>query len=166
MKIRKLLAVLLIGSLLSAACAETMEEEQFPEQNGYVGTLSVIEIGDALFEQSGVSADYVLDAATGRLDLFLYEVSFSSQMPVKLGVVALQDVAYSQDGTTLTIADTDLVPMMEMRGEWVAYDRYVCTDFTGTVTPSAMTLSMKLGGFQTDYRGTAVNGYSPKNIGE
>ena len=156
MKIKKLLAFLLIGGLFVAACTEQEEEEALPDRNGYVGTLSVIEIGDALFQQNGVAADYVLDAATGRLDFFLYDVSFSSQMPVKLSVISLQDVSYTQDGATLSISDTDLVPMMEMRGEWVPYDRYVCTGFTGTVTASEMVLSMKLGGYQTDYRGTAV----------
>lgn len=42
---------------------------------------------------------------------------------------------------------------MESRGVLVPYDRYICTDLTGTVTADKMVLSMKLGGFQTDYTG-------------
>lgn len=43
--------------------------------------------------------------------------------------------------------------MMEVRGEMVPYERYLCTDLTGTITPEMMVLSMKPGGFQTDYSG-------------
>lgn len=149
----KLFAAMLLGGLF-AACKPAPEAETLPEKAGYVGTLSVIEIGDARFELDGVRADYTLDDA-GRLDIYLYDVSFSSQMPVRLSVILLPDVAYVRNGAMLSVSDTDIVPMMEMRGEMVPYERYLCTDFTGQIAPSSMTLSMRLGGFKTDYTGTA-----------
>lgn len=146
----------MIGSLLSSACSEPMEENQLPEKNGYVGILSVIEIGDELFEQSGILADYVLDVAASRVDIYLHEVSFSSQMPVKISTVILPGVACTNEDGVLHVYDTDIVPMMEVRGERVPYDRYLCTDIRGTVTAGAISLTMKLGGFRTDYRGVAA----------
>ena len=152
MKLMQLFIPLVLGGLLAAGCGKTPEPE-LPGEAGYVGTLSVIEIDDDLFLQDDVVAGYSMDAVTGQLDIFLYDVSFSSRMPVTLSVLILPDVAYTQNGTTLSLAGTDIVPMMEMRGDRVPYERYLCTDLVGTVTPSAMVLSMKLGGFRTDYSG-------------
>ena len=153
MKFVKFFAAMLLGGLF-AACEPTPEVETLPEKAGYVGTLSVIEIDDARFALDGIRADYTLDDA-GRLDIYLYDVSFSSQMPVRLSVILLPDVAYVRNGAVLSVSDTDIVPMMEMRGEMIPYERYLCTDFTGRIDPSSMTLSMRLGGFKTDYAGTA-----------
>lgn len=144
----------MIGAGLALACEKTPEPEEIPAQSGYTGTLSVVEIGDALFTMDDVRADYRLDE-DGRLDLYFYDVTFSSQMPVKLSVMMLPDVAYRRDGATLSLSDSDIVPLMEMRGEMIPYERYLCTELSGTLTPAALTLSMRLGGFQTDYSGRA-----------
>lgn len=156
MKIIKLFAVMLLAGL-SAACEKTPQSETFPEEAGYVGKLSVIEIGDELFEMDDIRMDYTRDVETGRLDIYMYDVSFSSQMPVRLSVVVLPDVAHTLTGSVISISDTDVVPLMEMRGELVPYERYLCTDFTGRITPSTMSLSMSLGGFQTQYTGTSAD---------
>ena len=154
MKIKSLLLTWMIGAGLALACEKTPEPEEIPAQSGYTGTLSVVEIGDALFTMNDVRADYRLDE-DGRLDLYFYDVTFSSQMPVKLSVLMLPDVAYRRDGATLSLSDSDIVPLMEMRGEMIPYERYLCTGLSGTLTPAALTLSMRLGGFQTDYSGRA-----------
>ncbi|MBQ9450441.1 MAG: hypothetical protein IJU34_03880 [Bacteroidales bacterium] len=138
--------------LLASGCRK-VPETALPAEAGYVGLLSVIEIGDALFEIDELVAGYALDAVSGRLDLYMYDVSFSSKMPVTLNVMQLPDVSYTKNGSTLQISDTGIIPMMEVRGEMVPYERYLCTDLTGTITPEMMVLSMKLGGFQTDYSG-------------
>ena len=148
--------MLLASACLFAACGKTAPEEVLPERTGYSGTLSVVELGDELFQLEDILTDYTLDAVSGRLDIYMYDVSFSSRMPITINVLVLPDVAYEKNGTTLAVSDTDIVPLMEMGGEMIPYDRYVCTDFTGTITPSAMTLSMKLGGFRTEYSGRAL----------
>ena len=157
MKSKKIFALLLLGGLLAAGCEKTPDPDPDPAaRGGYVGTLSVIELGDERFERDGIEAGYTLDADSGRLDLYLYDVSFSSRMPVTLSVLVLPDVAYTQSGATLILADTDIVPLMESHGELIPYERYLCTDLNGTVGPDEMVLSMKLGGFRTDYRGSAA----------
>lgn len=85
-------------------------------------------------------------------------MSFSSKMPVKLAVVVLEDIPFTKQGNRISLRIADLIPMMEVRGERVPYERYRCTDLTGEITPEKMVLSMKLGGYQTDYTGifTAV----------
>lgn len=155
MKSKLFAAALLLGVLFVSGCGKTLPEAEIPGKAGYVGRLSVIEIDDELFELDGLAAGYELDAASGRLDLYLYDVTFSSRMPVTLSVLVLPDVAYGKDGATLILADDGgIVPMLEMRGELVPYDRYLCTELRGTITPSEMVLSMELGGFRTDYRGS------------
>lgn len=152
MKIKRILLLFVAGAALLSACTKASRETPLPAEAGYVGKLDVIEIADELFHMDDIRASYVLNA-DGKLDISLYEVSFSSRMPVVLSVVVLQDVGYVRDGSKLSLSDTDIIPMMEMRGELVPYERYLCTDLTGEVTPGQMKLSMKLGGFQTDYLG-------------
>lgn len=153
MKISKLLSILGIGALLAAACGKTEPEPELPGEAGYVGHLSVIEIAGALFEMEDIRATYELEE-DGTLDVSLYDVSFSSKMPVLLSRMVLPDVPYTRTGNQLTLSSTaEIIPLMEMRGELVPYERYVCTDLTGTLTTDCLVLSMKLGGFQTDYTG-------------
>lgn len=152
MRIKHLFAYVILGGLLAAGC-EKAPEPTLPGEAGYVGTLEVIEINDELFRIEGLKTSYTLDAVTGQLDIYLYDVSFSSRMPVLLSKVVIPDIDYTRNGGTLTLRDTDIIPLMESRGVLVPYDRHVCTDLTGTVTADRMVLSMKLGGFQTDYTG-------------
>ncbi len=136
---------------LFAGCTKPASETPLPDEAAYRGKLSVIEIGDALYEQEDVKVSYDMDDKT--VDISLYDVSFSSKMPVKLAVVVLEDIPFTKQGNKLTIQAADLIPMMEMRGELVPYERYRCTDLTGEITPEKIVLAMKLGGFQTDYTG-------------
>lgn len=147
-----MLSLCAAGLMLLAACDKVNPEPALPAEAGYVGKLDVIEINDELFHMDDVRTRYELKA-DGTLDVFLYEVNFSSRMPLVLAVVVLPDVKYVRNGSRLTLTDTDIIPMMEMRGELVPYERYICTDLTGEITPARLTLSMKLGGFQTDYQG-------------
>ncbi len=151
MKIKSLFSFLALAGLLVSACSKT-PDPVLPDSAGFSGRLSVIEIGDALFEMTDVRVEYGFDEA-GKLDISMYDVSFSSKMPVTLNRVVLPDVPYTKSGATLTLSGTDIIPLMEMRGELVPYERYLCTDLTGTITLEKMVLSMKLGGFQTDYTG-------------
>ena len=155
MKFKNLFTALMAGAIFASACEKNPEPEPLPEQSGYTGTLSVVEIGDRLFTLDDVRADYTLDSETGRLDIYMYEVSFSSSMPIRLNVMLLPDIPYTKGGSALSLSGTGIVPMMEMRGEMIPYEQYTCTDLTGTITPETMTLSMQLGGFQTDYSGSA-----------
>ena len=136
---------------LFAGCTKPASETPLPDEAAYRGKLSVIEIGDALYEQEDVKVSYDMDDKT--VDISLYDVSFSSKMPVKLAVVVLEDIPFTKQGNKLTIQAADLIPMMEMRGELVPYERYRCTDLTGEITPEKIVLAMKLGGFQTNYTG-------------
>lgn len=136
---------------LFAGCTKLADETPLPDEAAYRGKLSVIEIGDALYEQEDVKVSYDLDEKTA--DISLYDVSFSSKMPVKLAVVVLEDIPFTKQGNIMTLQIADLIPMMEMRGELVPYERYRCTDLTGEITPDRIVLSMKLGGFQTNYTG-------------
>ena len=154
MKMNRLIAIMALGTSLMAGCTKPEPEQELAQEAGYQGKLSVIEIGDALFEMENVRADYVLEGET--LNVSLYDVSFSSKMPYPLSVVILPDVPYTKTGNRLTLSGTDIIPLMEVHGEKVPYDRYICTDLTGEITTDKMVLSMKLGGFQTDYTG-AVN---------
>lgn len=153
MIICKLLFCLALGTMLFSGCRKETPATPLPDEAAYVGRLDVIEIDDALFRIDDLRASFVLDAQ-GRLDISMYDVSFSSKMPVKLSEMILPAVPYTRNGNTLTLSGTDIIPMMVMRGERVPYDRYKCTDLTGTIDPERMVLSMKLGGFQTDYNGS------------
>jgi len=153
MKTNRLFSIIALGALLLSACQKPQAETPLPAEAAYVGELRVIEIGDALFTIEGLRTSYVLDDQ-GRLDISMYDVSFSSKMPVVLSEMILPDVPYVKNGNTLTLSGTDIIPEMVMRGERVPYERYTCTGLTGTVDPERMVLSMKLGGFQTDYTGT------------
>jgi len=152
MKINKFFSVLALGALCATACEKTPVQE-LPSEAGFVGSLDVIEINDELFHMDEVRSSYEL-LEDGTLNISLYEVNFSSRMPYALSVVILPDIPYTRKGNTLTLAGTDIIPLMEMRGELVPYERYLCTDLSGTVNPEKLVLSMKLGGFQTDYSGS------------
>lgn len=77
-------------------CTKPASETPLPEEAAYHGKLSVIEIGDALYEQENVKVSYDLDDRT--VDISLYDVSFSSKMPVKLAVVVLEDIPFTKQG--------------------------------------------------------------------
>lgn len=139
------------AAALLFGCTKPASETPLSEEAAYRGKLSVIEIGNALYEQEDVKVSYDLDGKTA--DISLYDVSFSSRMPVKLAVVVLEDIPFTKQGNILTLQAADLVPMMEMRGELVPYERYRCTDLTGEITPERIVLSMELGGFRTNYTG-------------
>lgn len=154
MKTKILSVMLAVAALSAASCSKPAQEPTLPAEAAYVGDLSVIEIAGALYEQKDVHVSYEL-ADDGTLSIRMKDVSFSAQMPVKLSLMVLSDVPYVRHGSTLTLSlsGTDIIPQMEMRGELVPYERYLCTDLTGTINPEKMVLSMKLGGFQTDYSG-------------
>lgn len=118
---------------LFAGCTKPASETPLPDEAAYRGKLSVIEIGDALYEQENVKVSYDMDDKT--VDISLYDVSFSSKMPVKLAVVVLEDIPFTKQGNKLTLQAADLIPMMEMRGELVPYERYRCTDLTAKSLP-------------------------------
>ena len=132
-------------------CTKPAQETPLPDEAAYRGKLTVIEIGDALFEMENIKATYDWDGTT--LNVSLYDVSFSSKMPVTLNQVMLPAVPYTKSGNKLILSGTDIIPLMESRGTMVPYERYACTDLTGEITPERIVLSMKLGGFQTDYTG-------------
>ena len=150
MKTKYLLLTFAAAALLFG-CTKPASETPLPEEAAYHGKLSVIEIGDTLYEQENVKVSYDLDDRT--VDISLYDVSFSSKMPVKLAVVVLEDIPFTKQGNRISLRIADLIPMMEVRGERVPYERYRCTDLTGEITPEKMVLYMKLGGYQTDYTG-------------
>ena len=81
------------------------------------------------------------------MDIYLYDVSFSSRMPVTISLV-IPDVSYIRTEEQITFAGNDIVPTVRN----VPFPDYTVTDLQGTVTPDELALSCYFGGILCTYQ--------------
>ena len=82
------------------------------------------------------------------MDIYLYDVSFSSRMPVTISLV-IPDVSYIRTEEQITFAGNNIVPMVRN----APVSKYTVKDLQGTVTPDELALSCSFGGIACTYQG-------------
>lgn len=85
------------------------------------------------------------------LDLYLYEVTFSSRMPVTIDMV-IPDIPCERTTQLITFAGEDIEPTMG--GNPVP--KYITTGLAGIVTPDSLCFATAFGGIECIYQGLCV----------
>lgn len=86
------------------------------------------EAKDQPFTMDSVRSEVVL-LSDSTLNIYLYGINFSSKMPVTIDMT-IPGVSYTRTAKKLILAGDSIVPLMGER----AFDRYVITKLTGSIT--------------------------------
>ena len=90
-------------------------------------------------------------------DIKMLQVKFADAMPVTLDITIPGVTVSGTDGAE-TLSGDDIVPTMNTSGGAVPVPLYTITGLTGSVSASALTLSMIIGEYPTAYSGTDAAG--------
>lgn len=142
--IYSLLAVTFVFSVIS--CTESDDDNggsNHPDgtnQSTFVGTLTVDQLNGTNYVMDSVKITLIPNDTTSKMAMVMYQVRFSSHMPVKLDMT-VRNITYvpNQKGSVLT--GDSLVPFA-MGG---AFAKYIITGLNGSVVDDSLRVSMKCG---------------------
>jgi hypothetical protein len=152
---KKLLSLMTLAALI-AACSpitpDTPEEQQkaaFEEATEFTAC-GRIAVPSQTFTLDSVRVEARLRGTT-TIDIYLYEVTFSPRMPVRIDMV-IPDADCTRTKGRVTFTGNGIEPTMG--GNPVA--RYVVTDLQGAITPDSLTFTTAFGGMTCTYHGALV----------
>ena len=118
-----------------------------PDEECYIGTLSVDQNDGTFYYQSNVKATYEI-SAEGRLSFAMYNVKFAEGMPIKLNMF-VDGVAFIEEDGQYTLSGNGLVPYA-MGGP---FEKFTITNLTGTLTEESFSLEFLCGEYPVTYSG-------------
>ena len=136
------------------ACKSKKDKE--PEEpvllnSEFPATVQVEESEDATYTQNSVKmAVFTSDSIENAVDIYLYEVSFSEKMPMKLDVI-VPSVLIDEDGN---LSANDIVPLWNRPDSNQPMDKYVVTNLEGKLSENNgivvdFSLSLNFGPYPT-----------------
>lgn len=116
------------------------------DNNSYVGLMTV----NSVFEQDNVRVS-IKKNSNNTVDIEMYNVRFSPQMPVTIDMVIPGVTATSSpDGNLLS--GNGIIPTTN----GAPYPQYTILGLTGNATESTLTLSMLCGSYPLTFSGTII----------
>lgn len=148
---KKILSLVAMA-LLFVACEKSKNDDPEmpappPFEEVTVTAYGLVSVPSQDFTMDDVRAEAKLKEGN-VMDIYLYDVSFSSQMPVTISLV-IPDVSYIRTEEQITFAGNGIVPMVRN----APVSKYTVTDLQGTVTPDELALSCSFGGIACTYQG-------------
>lgn len=147
-----LIAVTLFFSVTS--CTEPDDDNtgtnnpDVSNQDTFVGTLTVNQLNGTFFVMDSVSISMTDNDTTNTMDMIMYQVKFSSRMPIKLDMT-VRDIDYvSHQGGSVLSGDS-IVPFA-FGGPFADY---TITNLNGTIAEDSLTLSMNCGRYPLTFKG-------------
>jgi hypothetical protein len=147
-----LIAVTLVFSFTS--CTEPDDDNGGPNnpdvsnQDTYVGTLTVDQLNGTFYVMDSVSISMTANDTTNTMNMVMYQVKFSSRMPLKLDMT-VWDIAYVSNQHGYVLSGDSIVPFA-MGGP---FPDYTITQLNGTIENDSLTLSMNCGRYPLTFKG-------------
>ena len=147
-----LIAVALVFSVTS--CKESEDDnggQNNPEvtnQYTLVGTLTVDQLNGSNYVMDSVRIAITPNDTLGTMTMVMYQVRFSSRMPVKLDMT-VRNINYVSNQDGFVLSGDSIVPYA-MGGPFAAY---TITDLIGTLTDDSLRLSMNCGIYPMTFKG-------------
>lgn len=149
---KKILSLVAMA-LLFVACEKSKNDDpEMPNQTSFeevtdFTAYGLVSVPSEEFTMNNVRAEAKLKEGN-VMDIYLYDVSFSSRMPVTISLV-IPDVSYIRTEEQITFEGNDIVPTVRN----APVPKYTVRDLQGTVTPDELALSCSFGGIACTYQG-------------
>ncbi|MBQ7449435.1 MAG: hypothetical protein IJS73_06495 [Paludibacteraceae bacterium] len=146
-----ILMVVAFVACKSKKSEEPVNEEPISVNDEILATVTVQESEETTYTQNGVKVKVQMsDFVENALDIYLYAVSFSEKMPVKLDVI-IPSVSVDNQGL---LSANNVIPMMMTPGGQQPVEKYLVTDLNGQLREQSgkiegFSVSLKFGEYPT-----------------
>lgn len=148
---KKYFFLLTAAAALMTACSKNDNDNTFDSTRSmYVGVLDVDQSDSTTYTQDSVRLDFVKTGAN-TADIYLYQVSFSPRMPMKIDM-KIASASYSINATDTLFSGNDIIPT----SDGTEFSRYIVTNLNGTITNNTLTLSMRCGTNPVRFSGSII----------
>ncbi|MBO7499446.1 MAG: hypothetical protein J6T64_09725 [Bacteroidaceae bacterium] len=152
---KKILSLMAMAALLAACSPATPDSPEEERAAAFEETTTFTAYGRIAVPSQTFTLDSVRVEArlrgTTAIDIYLYEVTFSPQMPVRIDMI-IPDAECTRTKGHINFTGDGIEPTMG--GNPVA--RYVATGLQGTITPDSLTFTTAFGGMTCTYNGALV----------
>jgi hypothetical protein len=145
---RFFLAVLTSMALLQACTEDGSDQDDSTTVSNFEGLLTVDQLNNTFFTKDSVQVMLTEGTESGKYDLVMYQVKFSSRMPVTLDMT-VNGIDAVADANGYSLSGDSIIPIA-MGGLFPSYTIY---DLTGHMTKDSVKLSMKCGTYPLTYAG-------------
>lgn len=112
---------------------------------------------DQPFVMDSVRAEVII-TGDNTLDVYLYQINFSSKMPITIDMV-IPGVTYSRNADRITLSGDSLVPTMGGN----PFDKYIVTALSGHITADSLVFSNGYGPYSDCTYAGAVSRMQEQN---
>lgn len=126
----------------------SISEPDVSNQHTYVGILTVDQLNGSFFTMDSVSISMTANDTTNTMNMVMYQVKFSSRMPIKLDMT-VRDLAYVSNQHGYVLSGDSIVPFA-FGGPFADY---TITQLNGSIADDSLIVSMNCGRYPLTFKG-------------